>query len=65
MFIPREESGKIHHCKINKIYENNLPPKQMKEGLEIYANDFEVTEDIATHVFEMANQFLADLQKTI
>ncbi len=44
VFVPREESGKIHHCKINKIYENNLPPKQMKEGLEIYANDVSVRE---------------------
>ncbi|QUC64395.1 DUF4145 domain-containing protein [Nitrosopumilus sp. K4] len=29
----------------------------------VHASDFEVTEDIARHVLEMADQFLADIQK--
>jgi len=66
VFVPREESGKIHHCEINKIYENNLPPKQMREGLEIYANDvsaLDIEEEKAYKVSDDAEKWLESMKK--
>jgi len=59
---------KIKEIESNQELGNHVPNLHYIRSIRnrtVHANDFEVTEEIATHVFEMANQFIADIQKTI
>jgi len=65
-FVPREKSGKIHHCKIVKIFENKLPHKEMKEGLELFTNDIsalEAEEEKAYKISDDGEKWLEAMKK--
>jgi tetratricopeptide (TPR) repeat protein len=62
VFVPREESGKIHHC---KIFENNLESKGMNEGLDIVSKDYAKTKSIEEEAYDFDDSKWLEAMKKI